>query len=51
MSYVESVKYKMICQKSTKSSEFAFFNKPRGQKSLTILILSCFANYFTIQLI
>ena len=38
-------KYKMICLKSPKSSEFAIIFKNSGQNSLTMLILSFFNNY------
>ena len=43
--HVESPKYKMICLKSPKSSEFAIKKKNSGQKSLTMLILSYFNNF------
>ena len=42
--HVESPKYKMICLKSPKSSEFAI-KKNSGQKSLSMLILSYFNNF------
>ena len=48
--HVESLKYKMICRKTPKSSEFAMFLTNSCEKSLNMFISSCLNNCWILKI-